>query len=191
MADQNQQTSRGLFGKPRDQYGERYDDHLLEQYKLFADSAIRVTEWRNSANNFLLATNTVLVTLFGLASTLNGASPWRCAVAIAGLLVALAWLFLILSYKNLNSTKFKVIHEIEQQLPLALFRHEWDVHTERSDHTRLTINEVFIPIVFALLYVLLLSVSCLGEPTDKPIKLDVKATVTAVPSTTQNGVINP
>lgn len=180
MEAQTEQPKKGLFGKPRDAYGDKYDDHLFDQYKLFADSAIKVTEWRNSSNNFLLAANTLLVTLYGLASTLNGASPWRCAVAVAGLLVAVAWLCLILSYKNLNSTKFKVIHEIEEHLPLALFRYEWDVHTERSDHTKLTINEVCIPIVFAILYVILIGASCIGEPDDKPIKLDVNASVTSV-----------
>jgi len=183
MTDEIQQPKKGLLGKPREQYGDRYDDHLLDQYKLFAESAIKVTEWRNSANNFLLAANTLLVTLYGLAATLNGASPWRCAVAGAGLLVAIAWLCLILSYKNLNSTKFKVIHEIEQHLPLALFRYEWDVHTERDDHTKLTINEVCIPVVFAVLYVALMVASCWGGPDDKPIKLDVKATVTSLSDT--------
>lgn len=180
MEAQQEPPKKGLLGKSRDEYGDKYDDHLFDQYKLFADSAIKVTEWRNSSNNFLLAANTLLVTLYGLASTLNGASPWRCAVAGAGLLVALAWLCLIMSYKNLNSTKFKVIHEIEERLPLALFRYEWDVHTERSDHTKLTINEVCIPIVFAILYVILIGVSCIGEPEDKPIKLDINASVTSV-----------
>lgn len=177
MDEINQQPNSGLFGKPREQYGVHYDKHLLEQYKLFADSAIKVTEWRNSANNFLLAANTLLVTLYGLAATLNGATPWRLAVAVAGLLVAAAWLCLILSYKNLNSTKFQVIHEIEEHLPLALFRHEWDVHTRRSDHTKLTINEICIPIVFAILYVTLLGITCLGASDDKPIRVDVNANV--------------
>lgn len=177
MNESTLQSKNGLFGKSRGEYGDRYDDHLLDQYKLFADSAIKVTEWRNSANNFLLAANTLLVTLYGLAATLSGASPWRCAVAFAGLLVAIAWLCLILSYKNLNSTKFQVIHEIEEHLPLALFRHEWDVHTKRVDHTKLTINEICIPIVFAILYVILLGASCWGSPDDEPIQVDVNANV--------------
>lgn len=180
MTDEIQQPNTGLFGTPREQYGDRYDDHLLDQYKLFAESAIKVTEWRNSANNFLLAANTLLVTLYGLAATLNGASPWRCAVAGAGLLVAIAWFCLILCYKELNSTKFKVIHEIEQHLPLALFRYEWDVHSKRDDYTKLTVNEVCIPIVFSVLYVALMVVSCWGGPDDKPIQLDINATVIPV-----------
>jgi hypothetical protein len=176
--DIQQPPAIGLFGKPRDEYGDRYDDHLFEQYKLFVESALRVTEWRNSANNFLLAANTLLVTIFGLAATIHGAGPWQLTVAVAGLLVTLTWLWLILSYKSLNSSKFLVIHEMESELPLALFRYEWDVHSQRKDHTRLTVNEVCIPMVFAVLYAILVGLTIFGEPDDKPLKLDVNARIT-------------
>lgn len=38
-------------------YGERFHDHLLEQYKLYVESARHVSDRRESANNYFLTIN--------------------------------------------------------------------------------------------------------------------------------------
>ena len=35
-----------------DEYGEKYQDHLLEQYKLFIEMADRVSQRRDQSNRF-------------------------------------------------------------------------------------------------------------------------------------------
>ena len=47
-------------------YGDRYREHLFQQYKLYVDSADRISQRRSSTNNFLLTVNASLVTLYGL-----------------------------------------------------------------------------------------------------------------------------
>lgn len=46
-------------------YGERFEDHLLEQYKLYVDSAQKVSEKRISASNYLLTVSSSLLTCLG------------------------------------------------------------------------------------------------------------------------------
>jgi hypothetical protein len=66
------------------------------------------------------------------------------------------------SYKDLNTAKFAVIHELEEQLPVALFRHEWFVcgHNRKKkdkpvedQYVPLTHLERWVPVAFAVLYI--------------------------------------
>jgi len=124
VLDQEQRPEQ-LIANPRETYGERFQEHFLEQYKLYVDSAQKVSEKRISMGNYLLTVSSSLLTVFGIASTLHVAGMWLVIIPIAGVLVSLTWFSLIVSYKNLNTAKFKVIHELGNYLPAALFRSEW------------------------------------------------------------------
>ena len=157
---------QSLLRADRNDYGEKYRDHLLEQYKLYVESADRVSERRTSANNYLLTVNAFLITLYGLASSFGDNRAWQAVVPIAGVLVCVTWLVLIRSYRNLNTAKFKVVHELEEHLPAALFDREWD-HAQQGTgkaYKPLTHIEPFIPLVFAALYITL-AVAALVAPS--------------------------
>ena len=140
---------------------ETNDTMLFEQYKAYVDSACKVTEWRNTANNFLLAINAFLVTLYGAFSVYTKNGAWDVSVPIAGILVCVTWLALIRSYKTLNSAKFKVIHEIEQNLPEAPYTKEWEkMGKGEGDYLPLTHIEQIIPGIFIALYLFLGVASC-------------------------------
>lgn len=66
------------------------------------------------------------------------------------------------SYKDLNTAKFEVIHALEEQLPVALFHHEWFVcgHNRKTKdkpledrYVPLTRVERWVPVAFAALYI--------------------------------------
>lgn len=138
-------------------YGNLHSEHLFEQYKLYVDSADRISQRRSSTNSFLLTVNASLVTLYGLTTPLKpiGESAWHLLVPIAGILVCIAWLSLVENYRSLNSVKFKVIHEIEHDLPVSLYGYEWHL-LERGEgkvYKPVTHIEQWIPVVFILLYV--------------------------------------
>jgi hypothetical protein len=149
-----------LFAAEQATYGDSYRGHLLEQYKIYVESASKISERRTSANNYLITVNGFLITLYGLAasSPLAGKGrPWQYAVPFAGILICLAWLSLIKAYRDLNTAKFAVIHEIEARLPLALFGYEWHI-ADRGKSARyrpLTHIEPAIPWTFMGLYLFL------------------------------------
>lgn len=161
-------SSEQSMGKPPEEYGEKYHEHLLEQYKLYVEMADKVSERRQSANNYLLTVNSILVSLFGVLSTFGsiaGQHIWRYFLPLAGLLVSITWATLIRSYRQLNSGKFEVIHRLESQLPAALYDTEWKILEEGNGEQYLPFTHVeqFVPWIFAGLYVLLMAIALLSK----------------------------
>jgi hypothetical protein len=146
-----------LFSVTPNDYGTLYREHLLEQYKLYVDSADRISQRRSTTNSFLLTVNASLATLYGLTTPLKptGAAAWHLLIPFAGILVCLAWLALVDSYRNLNSAKFQILHELETRLPVYLYKHEWALleHGKGTIYKPVSHIEEWIPVVFILLYV--------------------------------------
>lgn len=80
-------------------------------------------------------------------------------IAILGLCLCFAWAANINSYKQLNSLKFKVIHEMEAHLPFPCYDREWEILKEdknRRGYLRLTSVEQYIPLILSAPYFRLL-----------------------------------
>lgn len=133
----------------------------FEQYKMFVDSAEKVSDNRMSANNYFLTVNTALISLTGLLITskvlLLNFNVMKL-IGVLGLIICVIWFFIVLSYKQLNSGKFKIIHRIEKKLPLHLYADEWIELGEGKDAKKyipLSHIELAVPIVFFFLYLIL------------------------------------
>lgn len=135
---------------------------LFKQYKLYVDSSLDVTKSRNSANTYFLTINTFLFAALGVASAagLNFLQVgWTFFVSVAGMILCYYWFRLIQSYKGLNRAKFKIIHQLELDLPVKIFTDEWIELGEGKDKSLyhpVTSLEMKIPWVFAALYFVLL-----------------------------------
>lgn len=135
---------------------------LLEQYKLYIESANLTTSLRSQANTFFATANTALVSFIAAIfefSSQKSAPIWTIFACIAGVLLAISWFFSIKSYRALNSGRFAVINELETLLPARIYAREWELITGRSPlkrrYTRQTYVEQSIPIAFCILYVAL------------------------------------
>jgi hypothetical protein len=166
-----------LQSRTPEEYGEKYQDHLLEQYKLYVETSQQVSERRQNANNYLLTLNSSLVTLFVVFLSTFGHHRWNALIPATGLVICFLWYSLVDSYKDLNTAKFAVIHELEGQLPVALFRHEWFVcghNRKKKDkpvedmYVPLTHLERWIPWMFAVIYVVLGAYALLAHVDQKP-----------------------
>ncbi|MDE2837967.1 MAG: hypothetical protein OXL97_10750 [Chloroflexota bacterium] len=92
--------------------------------------------WQSAENNstrrvassrYLLTLNAAIVALYGFQSTMSGENYWTLFIPLIGLPSALLWYQIVRSFRKLNIVKFDLIHEIEQHLPAAPFRYEWDL----------------------------------------------------------------
>jgi hypothetical protein len=54
-----------------EEYGDRYREHFLEQYKLYVATSQQLSERRQQANNYLLTLNSSLMTVASKASLLG------------------------------------------------------------------------------------------------------------------------
>ncbi len=144
------------------EYGDNYRPHLLEQYKLYVEMADRVSQRRATANTFFLTLNTGLLGFAtGLAGfSLNAAQYWAFSwgAAIFGIGFSYVWWRILKSYRQLNTAKYKVVHDLEAKLPVAPYDDEW-VKTDRGNNPKLylqlTVVEARVPKLFMLGYFIL------------------------------------
>jgi len=134
---------------------------LFKQYELYLSSVEKNSDRRNSAVKLYITINAWLLSFLGViiqTSKLN--------IIIAILPVLIVWIsisvifyYLIKSYKQLNTGKFELIHEIEGKLPLNLYAYEWVVLGEGKDKNKyfpFSHIETRLPIVLGIIYSLLL-----------------------------------
>ena len=80
-------------------------------------------------------------------------------IGLAGMVLCFLWYRLVKSYHDINSGKFKVIHEIEKRLPLAPYDAEWEM-LGRGKNPKLyrpfTHIETGVPWVFFTLHLFVL-----------------------------------
>ena len=142
------------------EYGSLYSQHLFDQYKLMVEMADRVSARRMQANTFFLTVNTALLAVFASLVKEEVLFGFVGALPIGALLIlCYVWWRIVFSYRQLNSGKFRVIHQLEQQLPVAPYAAEWIAVGEGKDPKRylpLTHVENWVPRLFGLLYLLLL-----------------------------------
>ena len=110
--------------KPKE-YGENYKSHILEMYKLYVEMADRISSRRQTANSFFLTINSAIIGFVGYIK-ISEINEYNWIIEVAGIFLCYVWYRLVRSYKDLNSGKFKVIHEIEKELPLSPYDAEWE-----------------------------------------------------------------
>ena len=152
-----------LFKSNEGDYGDHYKAHYLEIYKIYVEMADRISSRRQTANSFFLTINTTIVGLlgyvqFGRDKTGNPELYWL--IGLAGMVLCFFWYRLVRSYRDINSGKFKVIHEIEKRLPLAPYDAEWEMLGKGNNpqlYLPFTNIEVRVPWVFFTLHFFVLA----------------------------------
>lgn len=133
---------------------EKWHSHLLEQYKLYVEMADRISQRRTSANTYFLSVNSAILAFVGYLTA--GSDPdYMWLLALAGCLLTLFWYNIVLSYRNLNSAKWRVVQDIEKRLPISPYDAEWDA-VQRGNNPKLyrpiTHIESWVPWVFFVLH---------------------------------------
>lgn len=133
-------------------------NHFIEQYKIYVELADRISQRRAISNTFFLTFNTTLVAAL---SGFYKSVPQNILVAmyLAALTIAISWMLLLRSYRNLNTAKFKVIGRLEERLPARIFYEaEWNELGRGKDYSKyipLSLIETVIPVIYLLIYVYL------------------------------------
>lgn len=146
-----------IFGEADSVYGPQYKEHFFNQYKLYVDSVNYTSELKLKINSYFLTINTALITAVGLINAKQTLNPfvWHFLIPLAGVLISLIWWGVIYSYKQRVVVKLRIIHCLEEALPLALFKTEWELMNQ--DHSTAIKKfffqiDVFIPFVFIVSY---------------------------------------
>ena len=155
------QERESVIHQTADAYGGSFHADLLEQYKLYVQSAENVSSRRVVSNRYLLTLSAALVAAYGFQTTFTERLIFVVPLAMAGMALSLLWFSIIKSFSDLNTLKFKIIHELESHLPAALYAYEWQLAQEGQgkSYWPTTHIEKWMPILFIALHVIALAVS--------------------------------
>jgi len=138
-----------------------YENHYLEQYRMYLHVFNTTGDRRSKSNEFFLGLNTAIIGILGYLETKNindNNSVIFLFAPFVGIAICFCWYQIIISYRKLNRAKFKVIHEVEEKLPLSLFKTEWELLGKGKDNNKyrkISSIEKNIPVVFILLYIVI------------------------------------
>jgi len=142
---------------------------IVELYKLHAELADRVSQRREGANRLYVSLLAGLAVIACLLAQFGAGGETRDAamilLAVMGVVLSVSWWVVIRSYRQLNSGKFRMLHELEEQLPYRPFSREWQFLGEGKDlklYSRLTTVESILPLSFAVLFLALFLVFLTG-----------------------------
>lgn len=144
-----------------------------ERFRLFevaVEMADRVSSRRATANALFVTLHTALVAAIGLVRPRrldDGSTAPRLVednfglilTSVLGIVLGLTWFVLLKSYRDLNGAKFKVIHELERDLSVPIFKREWEllkldpIKPLRRRYAELGLVEQTVPLAFIAIYV--------------------------------------
>lgn len=117
--------------------------------------ADRISGRREGANKFFLSANSIIFAFLATQATFYEIHVF---ISVVGILISLVWATMIQNYKNLNSAKYAVIHEMENTLPWKVYKDEWNKLKHGKDkkvYAKLTVVEKKLPWIFLVFYVFL------------------------------------
>jgi len=128
---------------------------IFDQYKLYVDLADKISARRATTNSFYLTANSFLFVAIGILFS-NGLEVVVPIILLIGVFVSVSWWLLIIYYRNLNSSKYKVINEIEKKLPVMGLQIEYEIYKIQKTKFRrvksLTSIEQWLPISLLIMY---------------------------------------
>lgn len=131
----------------------------LDLYKVMVRSSENLVGRRQGVNTFFLTMNGALLTAYGLIVQASGAGALQAggiaALALAGIVLCLAWRSLIVSFGQLNRGKFRVINTIEKYLQVAIYAAEWEALGRGEDpriYRSFTSREIWVPNLLAVIH---------------------------------------
>ena len=133
---------------------DKWQSHLLDQYKLYVEMADRISQRRATANTYFLSLNSAILGFVGYLSV-KDSGEYSWLLASGGVALSWLWRMLITSYSNISAAKFAIIHRIEKRLAIRPYEAEWEAMGRGSSpelYRHLGRMERGVPLVFIALH---------------------------------------
>jgi len=122
----------------------------LSLYKIYLDSIEKVSDRRSQTNRFYILLHSGLLAIISTVITIISSKELNeavlpadklfilikviiLAVSILSIFFCILWFITIISYKQLNGGKFRVLFKIEEKIPFRCFKDEWEVELGKGD----------------------------------------------------------
>lgn len=138
------------------------NEMLIEQYKVMLSTSESLIERRQKLTTTYLA---IFSALLPIISTMLSFSQFylylgALIISVICIILCFSWRSTIISYGKSNRAKFAILEEIESKLPATMFSSEWlALKKITTKYKSFTNRETIIPILFVVVYAVLLSIS--------------------------------
>ena len=119
-----------------------------------------ISQRRDSMNNIFITLNLALMAAISLTW-----DPKSLFLLVAGCVLCVLWEFFINNYRKLNEAKFLVIQSLEDKLPEAPFKDEWQYLKKKGKYLDSTLLEGIMPKLFIILYIIASGIILQQMPT--------------------------
>ena len=169
QSDENQDP---VNEKPGQSNGNQ--DRLIEIYKLQAQLADNISNRRISIHKFYLLLMSGLVLIFPAFFKLP-TEVWKqvsveflmIGIGVLGIFLCVSWFILISSNLRLIMLKYEALKKLENKLEYKFFKKEWKFlgkYGRGKTYWEISYIEMFIPILFFLIFTLLLNGVSVNSP---------------------------
>lgn len=145
--------TRALYGSP-----DKYEDHIIEQWKHFAEITHSYHDRLYTANRMYLTIQIAVISGLFIIKRYNQLFSNIELLAIITIACALCiiWWWTLKSMQKEISSKFEIIEKIEDLLPCRPYDYEWhEILGEGKKHWIPTKIIQFVPWLFVLFYAFL------------------------------------
>ena len=74
-------------------------------------------------------------------------------LAFLGIIFSVLWFLNLKNYKHINACKFHIIQQVERNLPINLYKMEWNILTKsKKKYLPVSKLEMFLPFIFVIIY---------------------------------------
>lgn len=107
-----------------------------------------ISQHRDNMNNIFITLKLAIIAAVSVTWDLKS-----LFILIAGITICILWMLNIRNYKLLDTAKFNIINSIEEKLPLAPFKDEWQFFLNSKKYKDSTTLESILPITLIMLYI--------------------------------------
>lgn len=136
------------------------DSILFEQYKMYVESAQKISEQRTQANGFYLTVNAALLAIATWMGSFSGKKV--LLIGFAGIIISAVWFCAISNYRTMNACKFDIINAIESKLPVSVYKYEWELLQTKQGldrYLRFSKIESVVSVLFGIIYLVIFTYS--------------------------------
>ena len=135
------------------------DEIILEQWSKTVEMADTSIDKRINSSNVYLSIEAALIAVISFTN-----NWWNYAVAIVGVFVTVVWYMSLKSYSVLSKTKYSIINEMEEMLPMQPFKYEWEMLNKSKSYRQVTRFEKCLPFIFGILCIgIIIGLVCTGK----------------------------
>ncbi|KAF0232542.1 MAG: hypothetical protein FD177_2429 [Desulfovibrionaceae bacterium] len=130
---------------------------LVEQYKEYVKSADNLSSRRGQDNKYYITVLSSFVAgtfyLYSHQEFSHNKGELVTILGLLGLLLSLSWKQRLISYRQLSSAKYKVLHDMEQHLGFPCFKDEWKhILSAEKKYKNLTSSEEKLPFASTMIF---------------------------------------